>query len=198
MVAGPFTNDVVAAMVQGEKLSWRMISDWLVGMGAIARGAPVPQALANGLAYAHVLNAIEPGLVRLGDKERTSPFLVYSALKQAMLRLNVRACGQNIAECIHWSLAPEWTPKDHLHFCGLLRVLSGHRDIGDSDDDGHYLHDLIEVRGCTGLACALTCTRIWGACAPRCVGPISPRALNARALWRPLRPPSPARHAARA
>jgi len=148
MGVGVFANQFVADIVGADKLSWRAISDWLIGIGAIPRDAVVPGALASGLAYAHVLNVVEPGLVRLGEKERASPFLVYASLRQGMHRLNVHACGQNIADCIHWSLAPEWTSKDHLHFCALLHALSSTRMLGDAgSDDEEYvrLQDLIEV-----------------------------------------------------
>ncbi|KAJ1621289.1 hypothetical protein T492DRAFT_1149752 [Pavlovales sp. CCMP2436] len=144
---GVFTNAVVADMVSAEKLSWRSISDWLRGIGAIERDAVLPAALGSGIAYVNAMNAIEPGLVRLSEKERRSPVLVYMGLKAGLIRLNVHACGQNIAECIHWSLAPEWTPKDHLSFAGLLRTLGGQRTLGDagSDDENYVrLQDLIE------------------------------------------------------
>jgi hypothetical protein len=174
-----FSNKIVRDLVGGDKLSWRTISEWLAGLGALKHDAPVPQALADGLAYAHVLNAIEPGIARIGAKERKSSFLAYVALKQAMMRLGVHAGGQNIAECIHWSLAPEWTPQDHLHFCGLLHSLSGQRALGASGSDSENyvrLQDLIEVRAelcADNSAMRGTCAtraaaaRAWRACSTR-------------------------------
>lgn len=144
-----FTNQFVADIVGANKLSWRTIGDWLLGLGALNRDAILPGALRDGRTYVNVMNAIEPGLVRLSEKELKSPALVYAALKHAMHRLNVHACGQNIADCIHWSVGPEWTQKDHLHFCQLLHMISGQRtlaDVGSDDENYVRLQDLVEVR----------------------------------------------------